>query len=148
MMTTLNNRVSALFADPLHQVLGGFGDPNRVAVEKLAPMSLWEDDSSIYVELDVPGMTIEDLDVTLEKGTLRISGKRQKFECQRGAAYEERNFGQFERRLAMGDSVDPNSIDASLQHGVLRIKFSKRPDQQRQKIAIVGDSSLKNIESS
>ena len=155
MMTTLNNRVSALFADPLRSVLREFDpsyswsdDSNGNSMQKLAPMSLWEDDSSIYIEMDVPGLTIEDLDVTIEKGKLRISGQRRAVECTNGAFHEERYFGRFERYVSLSDWVDANSIDASLQNGVLRIKFAKRPEQQRQKITIAaGDSSVSKIES-
>jgi HSP20 family protein len=155
MMTTLNNRVSALFADPLRSVLRDFdrdfswnGETNGTAIQKLAPMSLWEDDSSIYIEMDVPGLTIEDLDVTIEKGKLRICGQRPAVERPNGTFHEERYFGQFERYVALSDWVDPNSIDASLNKGVLCIKFAKRPEQQRHKVTINGgDSSVKKIES-
>lgn len=155
MMTTLNNRVSALFADPLRNVLRefdrdfGWGDlSDSTPVQKLAPMSLWEDDNSIYIELDVPGLTIDDLDVSLEKGKIRISGQRRSVDRQHGAFHEERQFGEFERYIALADWVDPNSIDASLRNGILSIKFAKRPEQMRQKIAInAGDSSVKKIES-
>jgi HSP20 family protein len=155
MMTTLNNRVSALFADPLRSVLREFdrdfgwnGESNGTAIQKLAPMSLWEDDSSVYIEMDVPGLTIQDLDVTIEKGRLRICGQRPAPDRPSAAFHEERYFGQFERYVALSDWVDPNSIDASLQNGVLRVKFAKRPEQQRQKITITsGDSSVKKIES-
>lgn len=155
MMTTLNNRASALFADPLRNVLREFdrdfgwnGESNVTAVHKLAPMSLWEDDRSIYIEMDVPGLAIEDLDVSIEKGKLRISGERRATDRPNGAFHEERSFGQFERYVALSDWVDPNSIDASLKNGILCIRFAKRPEQQRHKVTITaGDSSVKKIES-
>jgi HSP20 family protein len=153
MMTTLHNRVPALFADPLRSVLREFdrdfswnGEANGSPAQKLAPMSLWEDDNSIYIEMDVPGLKIEDLDVTIEKGKLRICGQRSTADRPGGTYHEERQFGQFERYVALGDWVDPNSIDASLQQGVLRINFAKRPEQQRQKVTINGgDPSVKKI---
>ena len=155
MMTTLHNRVPALFADPLRSVLREFDrdfawnvESNGTTTQKLAPMSLWEDDNSIYVEMDLPGFTIEDLDVTIEKGKLRICGQRTAANRPGTTYYEERHFGQFERFVALNDWVDPNSIDATLNHGVLCIKFSKRPEQQRQKVTITGgESSVKKIES-
>nr|UXE45596.1 hypothetical protein Hi04_10k_c5016_00005 [uncultured bacterium] len=155
MMTTLNNRVSALFADPLRNVLREFdpefgwnGESDGTLIQKLAGLSLWEDDDSVFIEMDVPGLTIEDLDVTIEKGKLRICGQRRPAERPRGAFHEERYFGQFERYIALSDWVDPNSIDASLRNGVLSIKLAKRPEKQRQKITITaGDPSVKTIES-
>lgn len=155
MMTTLNNRVSALFADPLRSVLREFdrdsswnGEANGTVLQKIAPISLWEDDSSIYMEMDVPSLTIEDLEVTIEKGKLRICGQRPAADRPSGTFHEERYFGQFERYVALSDWVDPSSIDASLNNGVLCIKFSKRPEQKRQKVAITaGNSPVKKIES-
>lgn len=103
----------------------------------------------------VPGLTIEDLDVTIEKGKLRICGQRTTDNGQRPAAdrpggtyREERHFGQFERYVALSDWVDPNSIDASLQHGVLCIKFAKRPEQQRQKVTITGGDTPSHLTAS
>lgn len=149
MMTTLY-RVPALFADPLRESdrdFGPNGKANGTSFQKLAPMSLWEDDGSIYIEMDVPGLTIDDLDVTIEKGKLRICGQRQAANCPGGTHHEERHFGQFERYVVLSDWVDPNSIDASLHHGVLCIKFAKRPEQRRRKVTITGgDSSAKAIE--
>jgi len=154
MMTTLNNRVSALFADPLRNVVraldpdfGWNGESNGTAAQKLAPVSMWEDGCSLHIEMDVPGLTVEDLDLSIEKGKLRIRGGRQAGERNGATFHEERCFGQFERYVSLTDWVDTKSIDASLRHGVLSITFAKRPEQQRQKIAITGESSVKKIES-
>lgn len=154
MMTTLNNRVSALFADPLQNIVDEFNrglgwdtNSNGTAIQQLAPMSLWEDDNSVHVEMDVPGMTIENLDVTIEKGKLRICGQRRAADRSSGTLHEDRYFGRFERCVALSDCVDPNSIEASLRDGVLNVKFSKKLEQPCQKVTITtGDSSVKKME--
>jgi HSP20 family protein len=155
MMTTLNNRVSALFADPLRTAFQEFdhdygwdGAAGWTAAKHPAPISLWEDNDSVYFEMDVPGLAAGDLDVSIEKGKLIIRGHRQAPERPNGVYREERFFGQFERYLVLGDSIDTGSIDASLNNGVLCCKLSKKPESQRQKIAISSKDSVKKIESS
>ncbi len=159
MMTTLNNRVSALFADPLQTVLSeiqpafawnGNGNGHGAALRKIAPLSLWEDAQAVYLEMDVPGIRLEDLDVAIHKGRLTIKGHRKATETVPEFSYQERFFGEFERSVMLDEWVDPTSIEATLRDGVLRLKLSKKPEAQRQKIAInyrEGDD-VKRIETS
>lgn len=157
MMTTLHNRVSALFADPFRTVLSelqpefswssnGHGAP----LQKMAPLSLWDDAQAVYLEMDVPGIALEDLDVAIHKGRLTIKGQRKAAVPTPEFSYHERCFGEFERSVMLDESVDPSSIEATLRDGVLNLKLSKRPEAQRQKIAIsyCDGSDVKRIESS
>lgn len=48
-----------------------------VVAERTAPVALWEDADKIYLELEVPGVRQEDLDLTLKDGRLIISGQRK-----------------------------------------------------------------------
>lgn len=157
MMTTLNNRVSALFADPLQTVLSEIqpeftwnGHGNGAALTKMAPLSLWEDAQAVNLEMDVPGIALEDLDVAIHKGRLTIKGRRKAAAPAPDFTYQERYFGEFERSVMLNEWVDPTSIEATLRDGVLRLKLSKKPEAQRQKIAIsYGDGAdAKRIETS
>ncbi len=153
MMTTLHNRVSALFADPLQTVFSELQPEfswhgNGAPLPKIGPLSLWEDGQSVYLEMDVPGIALEDLDVSIHKGRLTIKGQRKCAtpEC----SYQERYFGEFERSVMLDEWVDPNSIEAKLRDGVLSLKLARKPEAQRQKIAIrysEGDD-VKRIETS
>ena len=137
MMTTLQNRVSALFADPLQMEPGfpGLGNGNGVQ-RKVAPLSIWEGDQSVYLELDVPGIALEDLAVVIYKGCLTIKGRREFPAPLPDFSYQERFFGEFKRSVFFNDWVDPNSIEASLRNGVLSLKLAKKPEAQRQTVAI------------
>lgn len=70
MMTTLNNRVSALFADPLQLLLNDLQSPapkqgSGQSPRSIAPLSIWEEADSVCVEMDVPGLTEEELEIAL-----------------------------------------------------------------------------------
>lgn len=142
MLTTLPNRVSALLADPFHAALreinddfGWMNGPNGGTARKVAPLSIWEDEGAFYIEADVPGIAAEDVDVSIEKGKLTIRGER-KPSRESSSQFDERFYGPFERTVSLNEWIDPRSVEASLQDGVLQLKLAKRPESQRQKINI------------
>lgn len=151
MLTTLPNRVSAMFADPIQTV---FREIEREfpwaenGERKAAPMSVWDDATAVYVELDVPGIAAEDLDVSVEKGKLTIRGERKAPGRTPGYLHEERCFGQFERSIMLNEWVDAATVEASLNGGVLCLKLAKRPEAQPQKIAIRNGEGAKHLEAS
>lgn len=156
MLTTLPNRVSALFADPFQTVFRDFerdyslNGNGSADVRKVAPMSMWSDGNSVFIDMDVPGIALADLDVAVENGKLTIRGQRKAAERPDGYMHEERFFGQFERTVALNEWVDPSTIEATLSNGVLHLKLSKKPEAQRQKVAInyCDGSDAKRIETS
>lgn len=157
MLTTLPNRVSALFADPFQTVFRDFdrdfswnGNGSAEAARKVAPLSMWSDGNAVFIDMDVPGVALADLDVSMENGKLTIRGQRKAAERSDGCMHEERFFGQFERTVALNEWVDPSTIEATLSDGVLHLKLSKRPEAQRQKVVInyCDGSDVKRIETS
>lgn len=143
MLTTLPNRVSALFADPFNTVFRNIdrefspnGGVNGPIQRKVAPLSMWGDADAVHIEMDVPGIALADLSVSVENGLLMIRGRRRAIERQSETIHEERFFGEFERNVSLNDRVDPSTIEATLQDGVLHIKLSKKREAQRQQVSI------------
>src|SRR5436305_5039135 len=93
-----------------------------------AAVSMWDDADKVYVELELPGVTKDSIDLTVHNGMMRISGERKLPESDRNYWVNERLFGPFERAIALPEDVDPDSIDAQLTDGVLRIVLSKKPE--------------------
>jgi len=100
------------------------------------PASVWEDSGSYHVELDVPGVTRENVELTFDKGTLKISTERSAPEDQRLGLVDERRYGKVTRTVTLPESIDPESIAASLADGVLHVTVSKKPEAQPKKIEI------------
>lgn len=101
-----------------------------------APLSIWEADNTFHVELDVPGVRQEDVDVAFEKGELRISVERKAPEGERKVWYDERGFGQMSRVVSLPETADPDSITAELSSGTLHVTVAKFPETQPKKIEI------------
>jgi HSP20 family protein len=126
------NRLEGLF-DRLFDdnVLGFSFRADQTAV----PISLWHDDDHIYVEADLPGMTDQDVEVTVHKGVLFIRGER-KPEPGRQYLYNGRSWGRFERAITLPDDVDADAVQAELGQGVLRLTLPKSPETKPRKIAL------------
>jgi HSP20 family protein len=126
------NRLEGLFDRLLDDNVFGFGFP---AAQTAVPISLWHDEDHIYVEADLPGMSDQDVEVTVHKGVLYIRGER-KPEEGRQYLHNGRTWGRFERAIILPDEVDADAVQAELSHGVLRLTLPKSPETRPRKIAL------------
>ena len=102
-----------------------------------APVTIHEADSGVTIELDVPGFTIEDLEISVSNNELNIKGHRQLNIPSSGKVLlNSRQNVSVERRLRIDDSLDPDSVDAVLEFGVLKIELTRRPESQPHPIRI------------
>lgn len=126
-----------------------FGDllrafPAIVPVNLAAPTAGWpalnvrEDESGFTVEADVPGLTMENLDLTFEHGDLTIRGARTEATEDSDANFHrrERVTGSFERTIRLGAEIDSQKVDATLEHGVLRVTLPKAEASRTRKIPV------------
>jgi HSP20 family protein len=145
MLSTLAHRLGTQFADPfatLHRELTGEDLLNG----QLAPrvnfggLSLWEDGDFVYLDVDVPGMAIEEVDLFVEDGKLWIRGCRRPTARGQKCWRDERFYGNFERAIVLTDTVDAAKIEAQLSNGVLSVTLPKKSEAKAQRISIRGDS--------
>lgn len=91
-----------------------------------APVYVKQEQDHALITADVPGVDPQDVDLTFERGTLTIAGRR--------------NEQTYRYRVALGDDIDPDRIEAALDKGVLTVKAMKKPEAQPRKIALSGAS--------
>lgn len=104
-----------------------------------SPLSVWEEESKYHVALDVPGMKKEELSLDIQDGHLILTGERNTVE-NREYLHNERRFGKFKRVIQLPDWVDPTSVNATIDAGVLTIILDKKPDLQPKSIEIKDSS--------
>ncbi len=116
-----------------------FGQGSRA----VAPMTLWEDEQHVNVEVDVPGLTMDQIELVLEQGKLYIRGERPQLAEGTSVSHNERGYGKFERVVRLSDNinVDPAATNAFLRNGVLTVQLAKKPETQPQRIVIRGDET-------
>ena len=102
------------------------------------PVNAWEDDNAFYVEAELPGMSQEDLEITMpDASTLTIKGARQEPKLESAKWHRrERGFGTFERSLSLPGPVDSDNVEATCKLGVLTIKLPKAPELRPRKIEV------------
>ena len=115
-----------------------FGPSNggSAASRWLAPAAMWEEEGKFYVDLELPGVKSEDVDITFEDNALRIKAERKVPEVERKYWHNERAYGEVARVITLPDTVDPDSIEANLNDGVLHLAIAKRPETQPKKISV------------
>jgi HSP20 family protein len=96
------------------------------------------EDYTVTVEL--PGMTRDDIEVTVEDGRLNIRGekKSEKKEEEKNYLRVERSYGSFSRSIPLPTTVQEEAVEATFKDGVLRVKLPKTEEARGRKIEIKG----------
>ncbi len=104
------------------------------------PINMGITDNSVEVYFFVPGMNPDDIDITLEKNLLSITGERKSpvelKEGEKEYLREERFKGKFKRVITLPEDVDPDKTEAVYRDGVLHISIAKREDSQPRQIKL------------
>ena len=97
-----------------------------------------ESDDEIIVKVEIPGVSAENVDISVDDNHLIISGeKKQEAEVKdRNYCCVERSYGSFRRSLALPSAAEVDNIKASSKDGVLSILIPKSDDRQSRKIEI------------
>lgn len=114
----------------------GNGDADQAVWAPRVDLS--ETDQAYLIELDVPGMKKDELEVNYQDGSLTISGERRQTATDENASYVrvERRFGRFYRSFDLPKSVESTKIDATYQDGVLKIEVPKAEESKPRSVQI------------
>jgi HSP20 family protein len=108
------------------------------AVRWTPSVDVIESDKDFQIEMDLPGVTAENVDVHLSEDGLVVSGKREAgiTDDKARVHHRERYVGDFKRVVRLPELVDRENIHADYKHGVLRITVAKIAKPQPRKIVI------------
>jgi HSP20 family protein len=102
--------------------------PHRAVSTPRGPaMSAYEEGDHFVVEAQLPGMKLEDIDVSLEQGVLTIRGDVPAEDGQQARTYLVRgpSVGRFSRSMRLSETVDQDAIEATYTDGVLRLTLAQ-----------------------
>lgn len=104
------------------------------------PVNVWQDEQALYVEAELPGFEMDDLDVTILENRLSISGKREmQWPEQVNVLRQERRVGEFNRAFNLPVEIDAEKVQANFEHGVLTITLPKAVAAQPRKIEVTAN---------
>ena len=140
-LATLQNRVNTLFQDYNR------GQDELTTTSSFVPaVDVYEDEHKVTLKLEIPGINQEDVDIRLENNTLTVRGERkfEKDEKEENFHRIERRYGSFARSFTLPNTLDPDSVQASYENGVLRIELAKRAEAKPKqiKVNIAGGKTL------
>lgn len=101
-------------------------------------VNLWTGETSAVVTAELPGVTLEDLDISVVGDTLTIRGLRNREQVGDGVTYHrrERGFGRFVRVVQLPFRVEPEEVEATLKNGLLSINMPRAHADRPRKIEI------------
>ncbi|WP_460699177.1 Hsp20/alpha crystallin family protein [Nocardia thraciensis] len=110
-----------------------FGTPARPVV---MPMDAWREGDEFFVELDLPGIDPESLDLDIERNVVTVRASRPQLDPDRAMIAAERTRGVFSRQLFLGENLDTDAIRADYRDGVLRLVIPVAEKAKPRKIEI------------
>jgi HSP20 family protein len=135
-MEELQKRLSSVFdLAPFRRSALASNEENITVPEWVPAVDIMEDDKEYLIKVELPEIRKEDVKVTVEGGTLTISGERKAEKEEKGLKFHrlERTYGSFERSFTVPDDADDSKVNADFKDGILRVHLAKsektRPKQ-------------------
>ena len=102
------------------------------------PLDVEETDKELTVRAEIPGVSADDLQLSISGNALVISGERKESteRPQGGYVYQERRYGSFRRELTLPSAVDPDDVQAEYKDGVLHVRLKKSQEALPNRIAV------------
>jgi HSP20 family protein len=109
------------------------------------PVDIYEDEHTIAMKMEVPGIDEKDIDVRVEGNSLTVHGERkiEKEEKEENFRRVERQYGSFTRSFTLPSSVDTGQVSANYDKGVLKISMAKKAEAKPKQIKVnVGSEKM------
>ena len=102
------------------------------------PVDIQETEEGYKLHVELPGLTKDDINITLENNVLRLSGERKFERDVKKESYHriERTYGTFTRAFALPSQVNAEGVQAVFQNGVLTLTVPKAEAARPRKIEI------------
>jgi HSP20 family protein len=102
------------------------------------PLNVWEDDDHLYVEAELPGFAMGELEMYVTgESQLSIKGARQQPQLQKGTWHrQERGYGSFSRLMELPGPVDSDKVSAEFKDGVLTLTLPKKEEAKPRRIEV------------
>ncbi len=107
------------------KIFNGVLNPHHYRRRKASypPLNITEDKNNIYIRAEIPGITIDDIEITITAKDLVIKGERK---LPEGKYFrQERPSGVFQRIVSINTQIDADRVAASIKDGILNITLPK-----------------------
>jgi HSP20 family protein len=134
-LATMQNRLNRIVREPYSPE----SPEEALTTTNFAPpVDIYEDEHSIVLKMEVPGIDEKDIDVRIESNTLTVHGEREieKEEKEENFRRVERQYGSFTRSFTLPSSVDTGQVSAHYDKGILKISLAKKAEAKPKQIKV------------
>jgi HSP20 family protein len=134
-LATMQNRLNRIVREPYSPE----SPEEALTTTNFAPpVDIYEDEHSIVLKMEVPGIDEKDIDVRIESNTLTVHGERkiEKEEKEENFRRVERQYGSFTRSFTLRSSVDTGQVSAHYDKGILKISLAKKAEAKPKQIKV------------
>lgn len=102
------------------------------------PVDIYEDEASVVIKAELPGVDQKDIEVRIEDGTLVLRGERRHDTSIKKENYHrvERYYGTFQRSFSLSHAIDQDRVKATCESGVLTVVLPKKEDAEPKQITV------------
>ncbi len=107
-----------------------FEDPFFSKSSKLMKTDIKENENDYTIEVDLPGYSKDDIQITVDDGYLTVSANTSKEDADTSSKYvkRERYYGECSRSFYVGNDVETEDVRASFRNGILKLEVPKKED--------------------
>jgi len=112
------------------------------------PLDVVRHDGDVTLRFDVPGSDPDSIEVTVDRGVLTVSVKRQEERTENDKFFvRERSFGTFTRRLRLSENMNADAVEASYTNGVLEVRIPVLEQAKPRKVEVRKGESAEQVSS-
>ena len=115
-----------------------FGNRAHFGTRTVPVLNVWEDENNVYAEAELPGVSEDNIDISVTGRELTVKGERPKPQVAESAAAlrEERGYGAFSRVINLPFDIDAEQVKAELNHGVLTVPMPKAAESRTRRVNV------------
>lgn len=124
--------------DHLFESLWNSAWPHNTNASISPRVDVYDQEKTLVVEAELPGVQKSDISVSFERGVLSIKAEKKSTRDDKGLSsyFGERSYGAYERSFRVSEDIDADSVKASFENGVLRLEMARKPEAEGRKIEI------------
>lgn len=134
----LQDRINRAFTDSVGRN-GGADDGLMTSGSWLPPVDIYQNGNhEVVLKAELPDMTREDIEITVDNGTLTIKGEKKFASDIKEEQFHriERRYGTFSRSFSLPQSVDTGKVSAEYKHGVLTVRLPMREEAKPRQVKV------------
>ena len=138
-LRSLQDEVNRVFSSNLNRS----GEPGLGRGAWNPSVDIFENKDQIVLEAELPGISPEDVNISIENNVLTIHGERRFEKKDDGDNFHrvERSYGSFTRSFTLPPTVSSEGVNANFDNGVLRLELAKREEAKPRRIEIKANST-------